>query len=198
MFKNLYHWTIAQAASPRAPYLLGAIAFAESSFFPLPPDVLLAPMALSRPKSAWFYALICTIASVLGGILGYAIGALLYESVALPVLQFYHLADKVEPLRACYAQWGWLVILLKGFTPIPFKIVTIGTGILGYSFGMFVLMSIITRGARFFVLAAIFNRFGEPLKAALEKHFALLTLSILVTIVLGVWLVIRFGGSLCG
>lgn len=198
MFKNLYSWTIRQAESRRAPYVLGAIAFAESSFFPIPPDVILVPMSLARPKSAWTYALICTVASVLGGMLGYAIGALLYESVALPVLQFYHLSDKIEPLRACYGQWGWLVILLKGFTPIPFKIVTIGTGILGYNFAMFVLMSVITRGARFFVLAAILHRFGETLKAALEKHFVSLMLLIGGTVVLGVWLVIHFGGNICG
>lgn len=198
MFKTLYHWIIAQSQSPRAPYLLGAIAFAESSFFPLPPDILLAPMSLAKPRKAWTYALICTLASVCGGVLGYAIGALLYESVALPVLQFYHLADKIEPLRICYDKWGWAVILLKGLTPIPFKIVTIGSGILGYSFTMFLAMSLITRGARFFVLAAILHRYGEALKAALEKHFALVTLAILASIGIGVWLVVLFGGSLCG
>ena len=188
MLKNLYNWTLAQAESPRAPYVLGAIAFAESSFFPIPPDVILVPMSLAKPKSAWTYALICTIASVLGGILGYAIGALFYETLGLWLINLYGYGTKVEALKEFYDKWGALFILLKGLTPIPYKLVTIVSGLLQYNFPLFVGLSIITRGLRFFILAVLMNRFGEPIKKLLEKYFGLFLLIILITVIGGFWL----------
>ncbi|MGP0060806.1 MAG: YqaA family protein [Beijerinckiaceae bacterium] len=185
MFKNLYHWTLALAESRHAPLALGLVAFAESSFFPIPPDAILVPMSLARPQRALVYALICTIGSVAGGLLGYAIGALLFETVGHWLIQLYGYGARVEELRALYAQWGWAFILIKGVTPIPYKIVTITSGVLAYSLPLFVLFSIITRGARFFVLAALLNRFGERLKGLLEKYFGLFIILLLVAIVAG-------------
>jgi len=185
MFKRLYDWIIVLSQSERAPYALAAIAFAESSFFPIPPDVILAPMSLARPKLAWRYALIATLASVTGGMVGYAIGALLYDTLGHWLIAIYGYGDRMAALREAYAHWGALVILLKGLTPIPFKLVTIVSGLLGYNFGLFVLLSLLTRGARFFLLAAALNRFGDPLRLALERHFAVFLALIAIIIVLG-------------
>ncbi len=185
MFKRLYDWIIVLSQSERAPYALAAIAFAESSFFPIPPDVILAPMSLARPKLAWRYALIATLASVTGGMVGYAIGALLYDTLGHWLIAIYGYGDRMAALREAYAHWGALVILLKGLTPIPFKLVTIVSGLLGYNFGLFVLLSLLTRGARFFLLAAALNRFGDPLRLALERHFAVFLALIAIIIVMG-------------
>lgn len=173
MFKNLYNWTLKLAESRHAPLALGLIAFAESSFFPIPPDAILVPMSIARPNRALFYAAICTVGSVAGGLLGYAIGALLFQTVGHWLIQLYGYGTRVEEIRALYAQWGWAFILIKGVTPIPYKIVTITSGVLAYSLPLFVLLSIITRGVRFFVLAALLNQFGERLKGLLEKYFGL-------------------------
>ena len=191
MFKRLYHWTLSLSASPQAPWALAAIAFAEASFFPLPPDIVLVPMSLAAPKRAWTYATICTLASVTGGMLGYAIGALLYDTVGLWLIGIYHYGDKVEALREFYATWGGLFILVKGLLPIPYKLVTIVSGLLGYNFLLFIVFSFITRGARFFVLAGLVNRFGDPIKAALESHFAVIIVLIGVLVVLGFWLALH-------
>jgi membrane protein YqaA with SNARE-associated domain len=172
MFKGLYDRIIALSQSPQAPYALAVIAFAESSVFPIPPDVILAPMTLAQPKLAWRYAFIATIASVLGGIVGYGIGALLFDTVGQWLFHLYGYGDRVAALKETDATWGALVILVKGLTPIPFKLVTIVSGLLGYNFPLFVLLSLITRGGRFFLLAGALNHFGDPLRVALERHFA--------------------------
>ena len=188
MLKSLYHWTLALAESPRAPVALAVIAFAESSFFPLPPDLILVPMSLAQPRRAWWFATIATVASVLGGILGYAIGALLYNTVGVWLISAYGYGSRMETLREAYAHWGALLILIKGLTPIPYKLVTIVSGLLGYNLALFVILSVITRGARFFILAGLLHRFGEPIRAALERHFAIFLGLLLVIVVLGFWL----------
>ena len=188
MFKRLYDWLIRLSASPQAPYALGVIAFLESSVFPIPPDVILAPMSLAQPKKAWRYALICTVASVLGGIVGYGIGALLFDTLGQWLIHVYGYADRMAALKETYARWGALVILLKGLTPIPFKLVTIVSGLLGYNFPLFVLLSLITRGGRFFLLAGALNHFGDPLRIALERHFAAFIVSMAAIIVVGFYL----------
>jgi membrane protein YqaA with SNARE-associated domain len=185
MFKNLYHWTLTLAESRHAPWALGALAFAESSFFPIPPDAILVPMSLARPNRALLYALICTIGSVAGGILGYAIGALLFQTVGQWLIHLYGYGARVDELKALYAQWGWAVILIKGVTPIPYKIVTITSGLLAYSLPLFILLSLVTRGARFFVVAALLHRFGDQLRGLLEKYFGLFILLLLAIIVAG-------------
>ncbi|MFZ9499925.1 MAG: YqaA family protein [Beijerinckiaceae bacterium] len=187
MFKRLYHWTLSLAEKPKATYALAAVSFAESSFFPIPPDVLLAPMALAKPQKAWFYAAVCTVASVLGGIAGYAIGYLLYETVGLFLIKLYGYGDKVEALRVFYGEWGWAFILVKGLTPIPYKLVTIVSGLLEYNLFLFILLSAITRGARFFLLAAALNAWGDRIRALLDRHFGLFLGLILVFVVGGFW-----------
>lgn len=170
MLRKLYNWCIQAAGKPYATWILGAVSFTESSFFPLPPDTMLVPMALARPDKAYHYAAVCTVASVLGGILGYAIGHYLYESVGLWLISLYGYGDKVETFREAYARWGSWIILIKGATPIPYKIVTITSGFAGYNFFMFVLLSMITRGARFYLTAFLLSRYGPQAREAIEKR----------------------------
>lgn len=185
MFKKLYDWTLSLSASPRAPRALAAISFAESSFFPIPPDVMLVPMTMAKPERAWNYALICTIASVLGGIAGYAIGALLYDTLGAWLIKLYGYGDKMDAFRALYQQHGHWIILIKGFTPIPFKLVTIASGLAGYDFLMFVLLSAITRAARFFFVAGIMNRFGAPLRRFIEENLTMVGIASILAIIGG-------------
>jgi membrane protein YqaA with SNARE-associated domain len=187
MFKSLYTWTLSLAESPRATWALAGVAFAESSFFPIPPDTLLVPMAVARPDKAWHYAAICTVASVLGGILGYAIGYLLYETVGQWLINLYGYGAKMEQVTEAYARWGALLILVKGLTPIPYKLVTIVSGLLHYNFPLFVLLSAITRGARFFLLAGALTLFGDRIRALLERHFGLFLVILLAFVVFGFW-----------
>jgi membrane protein YqaA with SNARE-associated domain len=167
------------------------VSFAESSFFPVPPDVILVPMALAKPQAAWRYAAICTVASVLGGIVGYLIGALLFDTVGQWLIGIYGLGGKMEDARRLYDQYGAWFILIKGVTPIPYKLVTIVSGLLHYNFALFVLLSLITRGARFFLLAALLNRFGDQARALLDRHFGLFMVVIVVFIVVGFWIAAR-------
>src|SRR5262249_38071474 len=185
MLKRIYDWCIDAAHKPYALWILGAVAFAESSFFPVPPDIMLIPMSLAQPKRAWLFAQVCTAASVLGGILGYAIGALLYDSVGQWLIQLYGLGGKVEAFRASYAQWGAVIILLKGLTPIPYKLVTITSGFAGYNIWLFILFSIITRGGRFFVAAVLLNRYGEWIRARVEQHLGLAVATLAAVLVGG-------------
>ena len=166
MLRSLYDRVLALSANRRAPAWLAVISFAESSFFPIPPDALLLPMALSRPDRAYRLALICTVASVLGGVLGYFIGYALYEQLAMPVIRFYHYEAAAEAFKAKFNEWGLWVILIKGLTPIPYKIVTITSGAVGFNFLVFVAASVVTRGARFFLIAFLVRRFGELVAAA--------------------------------
>jgi membrane protein YqaA with SNARE-associated domain len=191
MFQRLYQRILSVSESPQAPYALAAVAFAESSFFPIPPDVMLIPMSLAAPRRAWGYAAIATVASVAGGILGYAIGALLFETIGQWLIHLYGYENRMAALKETYAHWGALVILVKGLTPIPYKLVTIVSGLLGYNFALFVALSIVTRGARFFILAGVLHRFGDPLRKLLERHFALFLGILAAIIVLGFWIAAR-------
>jgi len=191
MNTSLYARVRSLAEGPYAERALAAVAFAESSFFPIPPDVLLAPMALANPKRAWRYALIATIASVIGGMLGYAIGALLYSTVGHWLINLYGYGAKMEALKETYARWGWLVILIKGATPIPYKLVTIVSGLLGYNFALFVALSVVTRGVRFFLVAGVLHLFGEPLRTALERNFAAALAGFVALVVAGFVIAIK-------
>ncbi|MEO8316804.1 MAG: YqaA family protein [Bradyrhizobium sp.] len=173
MLKRIYDWCLAAADKPYALWILAAVAFAESSFFPIPPDIMLLPMSLARPKRAWLFAGVCTVASVAGGVLGYAIGALLYDSVGQWLINLYGLSGKVEAFRASYNEWGAVIILVKGLTPIPYKLVTITSGFAGYNIWLFVLCSIVARGGRFFVVAILLNRYGDLIRGELEKRLGL-------------------------
>ena len=191
MLRRIYDWCIDAAHKPYAVWILAAVAFAESSFFPVPPDVMLIPMSLARPQRAWLYATICTAASVLGGILGYAIGALLYDSVGQWLINLYGLAGKVDGFRASYAAWGAWIIIGKGLTPIPFKLVTIASGFAGYNIWLFVLCSIIARGGRFFVVAILLNRYGEWIRVRIERHLTLWVALFAIVLVLGFFVAFR-------
>lgn len=173
LLRRLYDWCIDAAHKPHAMWTMGAISFAESSFFPVPPDVMLIPMALARPERAYAMAAWCTAASVAGGVVGYAIGALLYDSVGAWLMQLYGYTDKVETFRAAYAQWGAWIILLKGLTPIPYKIVTITSGFAGYNLALFIIFSIIARAGRFFLLAFLLHRYGEQARTIIEKRLGM-------------------------
>ena len=185
MLRTLYHRVLALAASPRAPLWLAVISFAESSFFPIPPDALLVPMALARPERAWRLALICTIASVLGGILGYYIGYALFDVIATPLLHAYHYEAAFARFKETYAEWGLWVILVKGMTPIPYKIVTIASGAASFSFPLFVAASIVTRGARFFLVATLLHFYGEQVRDFIERRLTLVTTLVAAGIVFG-------------
>ena len=191
MLRRIYDWCVDAADKPHAVWILGGVAFAESSFFPVPPDIMLLPMSLAQPKRAWLYASVCTVASVLGGVLGYAIGALLYDSVGHWLINLYGLGDKVEAFRASYAEWGALIILLKGLTPIPYKLVTITSGFAGYNIWLFILFSIITRGGRFFMAAIVLNRYGEWIKVRIERHLALSVAILAIVLVAGFFIAFR-------
>lgn len=185
MLRRLYDWCIAAADKRYASWTLGAVSFTESSFFPVPPDVMLIPMSLARPDRAYYYAGICTVTSVAGGVLGYLIGWLLYDSVGQWLMNLYGYANKVEAFRAAYAEWGTWVILLKGATPIPYKIVTITSGFAGYNFAMFVLLSVITRGFRFYLVAFILHRYGAQAREIIERRLNLWASIFLVIFVAG-------------
>ena len=170
MLRRLYDWCIAAAGKPHAAWIMGAVSFVESSFFPLPPDLMLVPLCLARPDKAWFYATLCTVTSVAGGLLGYFIGAALYDTVGHWLIQLYGYGDKVEAFREAYVQYGAWIILLKGLTPIPYKIVTITSGFAGYNVVLFVLLSFIARGMRFFAVAFLLHRYGPQARVILEKR----------------------------
>src|SRR6195952_2497827 len=191
MLRRLYDWCPPAASRPYAAWLMGAISFLESSIFPIPPDTMLIPMSLARPERAWFFAHVCTLTSVAGGVLGYAIGALLYDSVGHWLIQLYGLGGKVEAFRAMYAQWGPVIILVKGLTPIPYKLVTITSGFAGYNFWLFILCSIVARGGRFFVVAVLLNRYGDVIRAELEKRLGLWVGLGAAVLVLGFYIAFR-------
>ena len=185
MLRRLYDWVLSLAARPSAVWALGAVSFAESSFFPVPPDAMLIPMVIARPERAWLYATVCTAASVAGGVLGYAIGALLYDSIGAWLFQLYGLTEGAEAFRRSYAEYGHWVILLKGLTPIPYKLVTITSGFAAYSLFWFVVLSILTRGARFFILAAVLGRFGPAIRGVLDRHLNAVAAGAVALIVAG-------------
>ncbi|GBU18558.1 MULTISPECIES: YqaA family protein [Methylobacterium] len=185
MLRRLYEWVLALAGKPSAPWALGLVSFAESSFFPVPPDAMMVPMAVSRPDRVWLYATIATVASVLGGLVGYAIGALLFDSVGAWVFRVYGLEGAATTFEESYARYGHWVILLKGLTPIPYKLVTITSGFAHYSLFWFVLLSVITRGARFFLLAALLSRFGVQIRGVLDRHLNAVAAISVAVVVLG-------------
>ena len=177
MLRRLYHLTIALSAHRLALPALGLIAFAESSVFPIPPDLLLIPMVLAARGRAWLIAGVCTAASVLGGLAGYAIGAFLFDAVGAPVLEFYNAMESFDAARALYNEHGVLIVFTAGFSPIPYKIFTIASGVTGMEPVSFALASLVGRGLRFFIVAALLWRFGEPILAFIERRLGVLALA---------------------
>ncbi len=185
MLKRLYEWMLEKAAHRQATKWLAGISFAESSFFPIPPDVMLAPMCLAKPERAYWYALICTIASVLGSLLGYAIGYFVFEAVGLPILEFYGAAEKFDVFAQNFNEQGWVVVLLAGFTPLPFKVITIAAGSTAMPLYILIGAAIVARSARFFLVAVLLRYFGPPMKQWIDKNFALATTAVGVLFVGG-------------
>ena len=191
MLRCLYARIISLSASRGAPWWLAAVSFAESSVFPVPPDALLIPMVLARPDRAWRLATVCTIASVAGGALGYLIGYAVFDQLARPMISFYGFAKQFSAFQDLYAKWGLWVILIKGMTPIPYKIVTIASGAAHFNFAVFMAASVATRSARFFLAAGLLKAFGPPVRDFIERRLTLLT-SVAVAGVAGGFLVLRF------
>ena len=191
MMKRLYDWMMRIAASRRAPWALALVSFVESSFFPIPPDVMLIPMVLSRREQAWWYATVATVASVLGGMLGYAIGYYAYQAIGLPILEFYGKASALDGFKAFVPEYGVEAIIIKGMTPIPFKVVTIAAGVAGMAFVPFVFASIIARAMRFYLVAGLLYFFGQPIRGFIERRLALVT-TVFVVVLVGGFVAIRY------
>jgi len=191
MLKRAYDRTMALADHPQAMWWLAFIAFIESSFFPIPPDVLLIPMIIALPHRAFFIAFVATLASVLGGIFGYYIGAVLFESVGQPLLAFYGKAAQFEQFKDTYNEYGAWAVLIAGITPFPFKVITILSGSTGLDFGVFVFSSAVARAARFFVIAALLWKFGVPIRTFIEKRLGLM-FTIAVALLIGGFIAIKF------
>ncbi|MSP51831.1 MAG: DedA family protein [Alphaproteobacteria bacterium] len=173
MFDGLYRWAMRLAQHRHALPWLGAISFAESSFFPIPPDVVLAPMVLARRDQAFLIATICTVTSVAGGVFGWAIGYFLYDTLGVWLIELYGLEGGASAYQTWYAEWGAMLILVKGLTPIPFKLVTIASGLAKFDLATFVATALITRGMRFFLIAGLLWKFGPPIQAFIERRLTL-------------------------
>ncbi len=189
--RGLYLWTLRQAASPHALWILAAVAFIESSIFPIPPDILLIPMVIAMRDRAWLIAGICTVASVAGGMAGYGIGYFLYESLGQAILEFYGKLEKFESFQALYNEWGAWIVMMAGLTPFPYKVITIASGVTGLNVVTFTIFSIIARGIRFFFIAWLLWKFGAPIKTFIEKYLGLLTIVFFVLLFAG-FLVLKF------
>ncbi len=189
MIRTLYRRSLSLAQSRKALPTLATVSFAEASVFPVPPDALMIPMILARPDRAWLIAGITLIASVLGGLAGYAIGALLFEAVGRPVLEFYDKADEIAAFNARFNALGAWAVLIAGLTPFPFKVITIMSGWTGLSLPVFILCSVVARGARFFIVAALLRRYGEPIRTLIERRLGLLFTALVVLLIGGFWLV---------
>lgn len=183
--KRLYDWMMRKAADEHAPHVLAGVSFAESSFFPIPPDVMLVPMVLAKPSKAWTYATIATVASVIGGVFGYAIGYFAFEAVGEPILKFYGKAESFHSFTQMFNEYGVWIIIIKGMTPIPYKILTIAAGVAQMSLVPFMLASIVARAMRFFIVSALLYFFGEPIRDFIEKRLTLVTTAFVVLLVGG-------------
>ena len=185
MLRRLYDRTMALASGRQAEPALAAVAFAESSFFPIPPDLLLIPMVLAERAKAWRFALVATVSSVVGGFAGYFIGAFLFNEVARPLLDFYGYGAKFDDFAAMYNDWGVWIVLFAGLTPFPYKVITIASGATGLNLAVFMVASILARGGRFFVVAALLYWVGPPIRAFIEKRLGLVFTAFMVLLVGG-------------
>jgi membrane protein YqaA with SNARE-associated domain len=185
MMRRMYDWMMGMAGSPRAPWALAVVSFIESSFFPIPPDVMLIPMVLSNRQKAWWYATIATIASVLGGLLGYAIGYYFYEGIGKPILAFYGKEHALDTFITFVHEYGVEAVIIKGMTPIPFKVVTIAAGVAKMDLLAFIGASIVARAMRFYMVAALLYFFGQPIREFIERRLTLVTTVFVVVLVSG-------------
>jgi membrane protein YqaA with SNARE-associated domain len=185
MLSKLYAWTMGLAGHKRSEGALGFISFIESSLFPIPPDVLLIPMILARRERAWRIAAICTVTSVLGGLFGYLIGYALWEQIGQPIVEFYGYAEKFGAFQSRYEEWGAWIVAFFGLTPFPYKVITIASGVVHLDLWTFIIASVISRGARFFIVAALLWKFGEPIRDFIERRLGLITIIFFVGLIGG-------------
>ncbi|MCE8005843.1 YqaA family protein [Aestuariivita sp.] len=191
MIRRLYDWTIAMADHPRALWVLAGIAFIESSVFPIPPDVLMIPMILARPSRAWLIAFVALVASVLGGMMGYAIGAFAYEGLGQPILAALGKADAMEAFNTRFNDFGFWAVLTAGITPFPYKVITIMSGWTGMPLATFIATSILARGFRFFIVAWLLWTFGAPIRDFIERRLGLM-FTLFVLLLIGGFYAVRF------
>jgi membrane protein YqaA with SNARE-associated domain len=182
---------LGMAGHKRAPEALAAVSFAESSFFPIPPDIMLIPMVLANREKAWFYAGICTIASVVGGVAGYAIGYLLLEYIGQPILAFYGQSGRFDEVVRWFNEWGAWILIAKGWTPFPYKVLTIFAGAAHMNLLAFMAASIVARAMRFYLVAALLYWFGEPIRQFIEERLTMVT-TVFVIVLVGGFVAIRY------
>lgn len=191
MLRRLYDWTVEKAESPYALVILAMVAFAESSFFPIPQEALMLPMILAAPHRAWLIAGVTTLASVAGAIMGYAIGYLFYDTLGIQLLEFYGKADRYDEFKALFDEHGALAVAIGAITPFPFKVTTIVSGLLQMDFASFVGVSLLGRGFRFFLIAALLWKFGPPIRVFVEKRLGLVTI-LAFAILIGGFVVLKY------
>ena len=185
MLKKLYNWTLSMAEHPRALWVLAVVSFAESSVFPIPPDILMIPMILARPSRAWVIAGVALVASVLGGMLGYAIGAFAWAGIGQPILAALGKAESMEAFNTRFNDFGFWAVLTAGITPFPYKVITIMSGWTGMPLMTFILTSILARGLRFFIVATLLRLYGEPIRDFIERRLGLVFVVFVVVLVGG-------------
>ncbi len=191
MLKKLYDRVMDLADHPKALWFLAVMSFAESSFFPIPPDVLLIPMVLAAPTRAWRIAFVCSVSSLLGGIFGYMIGAYFFDAIGQPIVDFYHLQAQFERFRTLYNEYGAVIVSVAGFSPIPYKVFTIASGVTNLDLMTFIIASAVSRSARFFLVAALLWKYGEPIKGFIENHLAKLTMLFCILLV-GMFVLLKY------
>ena len=190
MLQRVYGWTMSLAAHQRADWALAFVSFLESSVFPVPPDVLLMPMVLARREKAWYYAGLCTVASVLGAAAGYALGLFAFETIGRPLLEAYGYMDAFTRVQTWFNDWGAWIVLTAGITPVPYKVFTIASGVTQLNFGVFIVASLLARSFRFYLVAALLWKFGPPIRDFIEKRLALVV-TVFVLLVFGGYIVIE-------
>lgn len=191
MMRSIYDWMMRMAGDRRAPHALFWVSFAESSFFPIPPDVMLIPMIMADRAKAWSYAALATLASVIGGVAGYAIGYFLIDTVGTSILQFYGKTKGFEEFKTLFNEWGVWILIIKGMTPIPYKVLTITAGVTHMPLLQFMLASVVARAMRFFLVAALLYWFGPPIKDFIEKRLTLVT-TVGVVLLVGGFVAVKY------
>ena len=191
MLRDLYNWTLSLARHKRATQALAAVSFTESSFFPIPPDIMLIPMIIAERTKAWFYGAVTTIASVIGGMFGYAIGFFLFETIGKPLLDVYGYTEKFASFAGSYNDYGAWIVFIAGVTPIPYKVVTIASGAVGLNIVTFIIASVVARGLRFFAISALLYFFGAPIKDFIEKHLSLV-FTLFCVLLVGGFVVLKY------
>ena len=191
LLRKLYDWTLEKSKDPKAPWLLAIISFSESSFFPIPPDIILIPMVIANRIKAWTYATICTVSSVLGGVLGYFIGFFFYHSIGIMIIQYYSLENLFSSFESNYNDYGILIVLGAGFTPFPFKFITIASGLFSLNLPLFISVAFIARGLRFFLVAGLLKLFGNFIKNLIDRYFNIIA-TLFFLLLIGSFILIKY------